>query len=175
MPRFRQNKVIKEKKALITVNAFLPKDKEIHRIIKYCSFSCDDDWRIWHDEHNNIINFDRTEILLSLNQNNHVATKDIYYCSSSKMIIEKSIGASITYLNNKDAYIWLLGKDNKLRVLKYSTIHLTNNILPISLGLTAVRKAIKKLKKLPFSIETRELLEKENKLFKKIIDCELNV
>lgn len=141
-------------KSLVNVAAFLPDDKEILEIIKLCHLQPSESWRLWHDNlgnHLNILN-DRkvvsykdlplsptTKIITDIH---HKAPPDRLANSASQAVIFFGEGDKIT---SNVAFIWLLGKDGRLRFLTFAKNEWLENHPPLIVGLKTLRVVIKNL------------------------------
>lgn len=142
--------------ALMNVSLFLPEDKEILDIIKFCQLRpSEDSWKIWHDHLGNHINISNDKKPSSykdspLSHTNKIIT-DLYYKSLPKQLGSFATQTVILFgegdkATSNVAFIWLLGKDNRLRLLTYAKNEWIENYPPLSIGLKTLRTIVRNLK-----------------------------
>jgi hypothetical protein len=139
--------------ALVNVQAYLPNDKEIIKIIEICSLTpIEGSWRIWTDNggHLLIIKKNRKVIARRILSDNLII-KDLYHKSSAKQISKTSKFAMFSIAKTKEdsttniCYIWFLGNDNKLRLLCFLKNEWVDNQMPLGCGLKTLRFLVRHL------------------------------
>ena len=143
-------------KALINVEAYLPDDTDILKIIRMCDLEpVGDSWCKWtdHGGHTLIIKNNRKVIAKKDAPTNRKAEtiKDIHLKSSAKQIANNSqwglisIAKSAVDPNANICYVWFLGNDEKLRLLCFLKNEWVENQLPLSSGMHTLRTVVKHL------------------------------
>ena len=110
-------------KYLASVQAFLPKDKEIKLFIKCGKYSpVNNDWRVWTNDLGDKISFvgDDDKSILFEPTKSKDNSKDLYFKSPPEILIEKSVWGSLIFYKGNHVLFWLLGKDKILRILKWT-------------------------------------------------------
>lgn len=109
-------------KNLISLKAFLPNNKYIIDIVKYCGLKDTNDWKIWIDDYGNILSVDyKRHTKIKLNQNIDLQTinsKDLYFKANIKDLARINKCAVISTSENS-YYIWMLDENNILRLCYY--------------------------------------------------------
>ena len=109
-------------KNIISLNAFLPKNKYIIYLIKFCQLKHTDDWKIWQDNYGNQLKLDyQKNVKIKINDNLNIQTlssKDLYFKAHIKKI-SSITKFSLIAIGGKKYYLWMLGKDNIMRLCVY--------------------------------------------------------
>lgn len=169
-------------KNLITLQAILPNDNEIIKILKYCRFKpIEPTLMKWMDLGNNILTINKENINLhslkirTKNINEDYLITNIHLKSPISKIMQESSYCFISLLNK--AYNMYLLKNNELMFFHYRTKWI-NNLLPIYGGLIELRNVIKymnvknyerKNNNWAFKLPMNQFLKQEP-LLKKIFD-----
>lgn len=128
---------IKITRGVVTVQAYLPDDREIIKIISGCDLFPSGGWREWTDLYGYTLHIRRgRRVKVKFNNNSDpiIDTKDLYF----KLSPDDLIKISKSLLIHGDDYIFL-GNDDKIRVRKFREgvweIH-----PPLSIELNILRK-----------------------------------
>lgn len=132
------------KKALINVQAFLPNDKEIVKIIDRSNLNELDNWRLWGNGKSPSIKICKNKFVKCYERNTIAPESlDLYFGAAPKQIAKISKSVLIIIVSNIMTILFL-GKDNKFRLASY---HDDKNIwvrnYPLSLQLNDIRTFIK--------------------------------
>lgn len=141
------------KKALASAEAFLPKDPGVIEIIKMCDlYPANDGWRKWTDHLGNFIQIHNNKKVVSFvnnptNPDERIIT-DIFYKSPPEKLFNMSQWAFISFgRDNNDifniCFIWLLGADDRLRLLSYSDGEWLSNSPPLICGIDNLKSILK--------------------------------
>ncbi len=144
------------RKALVNVQAFLPDDCEITKIIEICDLEPLDSWRHWtdHNGHMLVIKNNRTVAIKKESptaDRKYTKIKDVHFKSTAKQISENSkwaafsIAKSIQYPNVNICYVWFLGLDDRLRLLCFLRNEWVENLMPLSYGIRSLRTIVRNL------------------------------
>jgi len=131
-----------------SVEACLSKESEIRTIIEWCSLESvkADSWRLWCDGYG--YNLEATEdykIKLSYKKPEKESTRDIFAKAKLDDIIRHSSRMILTSFQDNTLLYWLLGKDNKLRLVLIKDENKTN-LNPFYFGMKTLQTIIKILK-----------------------------
>lgn len=126
-------------KSLTSLKAFLPHQKYIIDIIKYCQLKhSKEDWKIWQDNYGNLLCLDyKRDAKIELNDNTNlqiISSKDLYFKANIKKI-SSITKYSLIAIGGKKYYIWMLGNDDILRFCKYENDILVENQSILKSGL----------------------------------------
>lgn len=147
---------MKKSKELISLEAYLPKDSEIFKIIEICDLEpIGEGWRLWTDNlgNNMIIKKNKSVVSKKVNPIGRYPfiIKDIYFKSSAKQIADNSNWVMISLAESVDGgvpnicFLWFLGKDNKLRLLCYIKDEWIENKPPLSSGINTLKTIVNNL------------------------------
>jgi hypothetical protein len=150
-------------KALASVKAYLPEDKEIVRIIEMCDLEpAGKGWRLWTDSlgHNLIIKNNKCITSKKVNPVSRYPfkIKDIHYKSSAKQISNISKWSMISLAESQEngvpniCFLWFLGFDNRLRLLCYMKDEWIENKPPLSSGINTLRTIIKNIDEISYKV-----------------------
>ena len=134
------------KKAKVSLQAFLPDDNEIIKIIEMCGLELFDknNWKEWHDNvENKIYVTDDKKLFIKNIKIKHKIT-DIYFKSKPLQIANNSKLVMISVTNNNNYFVWFVGNDDRIRMLCYIN-HEWENRLPLSSNIETIRTIIKNL------------------------------
>ena len=142
-----------KEKALASVKAFLAKNLEVVSLISLCDlYPTQDSWRKWTDHQGNFIQIHNNKKVISftsnpLNQEDRIVT-DVYFKSFPKKIFSISKWGFISFgRDNNNAFsicfLWLLGHDNRLRLLTYTDGRWIKNSPPLIAGIDTLLSIIK--------------------------------
>jgi hypothetical protein len=167
-----------------SAQAFLPDDKEIIQFLKFGYYKpIDNNWRLWQDELSNKVSFvgDEEKSISFEPASSLGNSQDLYFKAPPELIIEKSIWGSLIICEENSALFWLLGKDYRLRVIRWSKCRYQDMVYPISFVESHWRCIIKQMNddaairytynlaknnwwgNLPFDKKTMLAIKKENK------------
>lgn len=142
-------------KSIISLRAFLPDDQEIENIIRLCHLRPTISWKHWTDHlgHTLSILENRKVIILKdhpLSPSEKIIT-DIYHKAPPNKIAANSSHAIIAFAEGDKqsyhaAFIWFLGKDNKLRMCNFSKNEWIENTSPLYSGMKTLRIVSKQIK-----------------------------
>lgn len=129
--------------ALISLQAFLPDDKEIIRIINFCDLDPIGGWRIWQNQYSPYIRVQKNKkiMLYHKHENFFVTSKDLYAYSSIDNIAEISKKLLFTISKNQRCFLFW-GIDDKLRC-RISLEKRYFNEAPLSMPLEDIRTLLK--------------------------------
>jgi hypothetical protein len=141
------NKPLRDKH-ISSVEACLSKKSEIRTIIEWCSLESvrADSWRLWCDGYG--YNLEATEdyqINLSYIKPEQESTGDILAKSGLNNILRHSDRMILTTFSNNYLY-WLLGKDNKLRLILIKDDEQKVNLNPFFFGMKMLQTIVGILK-----------------------------
>lgn len=146
-------KLTETEKALVSLKAFLPQDQEICKLIQLCNLQPLKDWRHWTDflGHNLIVAESKKISIFKehpLTPTEKIIT-DIYYKSYPKQITKISKRAIIIFGEEDKhgdlCFIWLIGRDDKLRLVTFAKNQWIENYPPLSCGMKTLRFIVKQL------------------------------
>lgn len=165
------NVITTRSKNLESIVAFF-QDEQIRKLLNYCSFDNDlkDNWKYWEDNYKNVLKLDSKKNQLKLElvyEPDLELTNDLYCFSKPQLIAENSSKGFIKF-EPENAYLWLLGRDNKLRIIKYNNNGSTENLIPIYFGLKCVKKVISELMDISDLFDL--ILMEKNNLSNKIME-----
>jgi hypothetical protein len=165
------NGMIKHKRLLSSLKAFLPNDKEIIQIIKYCQLSpVDKAWDKWQDIAGNTLNISRLKNISVKIIEKHPKEKqkitDIHLKSPPKSIFKRSPYCLISLDKNDTLYLLMLDND-KIRYSIFNKQWLENEF-PITSNIKFLRVFFKNIKIQDY----KEVFIKENNIIKSWV-CEL--
>lgn len=148
-------------KNLESVKAFLPDDLEVIQIIQICQLYPTNSWRVWVDHLGNslVILNDKKVISLRehpLSPSDKIIT-DIYQKAPPNKIAKNSKWALIAFAegdknNNQLCFLWMLGNDDRLRIITYVKDGWIENYPPLGCGMKTLRTIAKHL-----NIEARDI------------------
>jgi len=145
---------MKKEQAFESVKAYLPRNKEIIKIIEVCDlYPMDDSWKKWTDHLGSYIHIFSKKNIKSFiyspfDKSERIVT-DLYFKSHPNKISEISKWAFISFGKDSSVlnicFLWLLGKDNRLRLLSYSNGKWQKNYPPLISGIDTLHPIIKYL------------------------------
>jgi len=167
--------------ALESLKAFLKEEYNLLNIIELCHLEPQriDSWRYWVDDVGNTISIIKNKQRLFIDAEHKVKITDLFYKSYPKDLILKSKQQLILYSSKDNCIIiFLLGNDNRLRVIQYNSAWEIKQ--PLSYGISLLQKVVKtlinnklvifeKFDKVWLGINREELLL-TNSIFETIID-----
>lgn len=132
-----------------SVEACLSKESEIRTIIEWCGLESvqADSWRLWCDGYG--YNLEATEdykIKLSYEKPEKESTADIFAKSELENILRHSTRMILTTFYPNNLLYWLLGKDNKLRLILIKNDGQKINMNPFFFGMEMLQTIVKILK-----------------------------
>lgn len=144
---------MRRNKAIESVKAFLPNDREIELAIRLCDlYPCEGSWKKWGDNQGSYIQIQGTKKLVSfthnpLDQDERIIT-DLYFKSHPQKIASISKWAFIAFgRDNNDlfnvCFIWFLGKDNRLRMATLKRDKWIKNSSPLICGIDTLKSVIR--------------------------------
>lgn len=142
---------MRREQALASLQAFLPNDNEIVKIINFCDLDPinPDNWRIWGNEYSFFIKVKKNKkLLISWQEEDFLAPKkDLYAYANIKDVA--NISKTLLFIAEEDiaednyCFSFLfLGKDEKLRYRRYVK-NIYRNDPPLSLSIDDIRTLIK--------------------------------
>lgn len=146
------------RKAIVNVQAYLPDDKEIIKIIELCNLRpIEDDWRKWQDNCGNILFIRKNKIITTIKKSVFLKKEpiitDIHFKASVDRIAKNSKFAMVSFAKSKDnksllqniCFIWFLSNENKLRLLVFMRNEWIENQFPLCSGIKTLRTFVKNL------------------------------
>lgn len=139
-------------KEIESVKAYLPNDAEILKIIQICQLYPTASWKSWTDHLGNSLNILNDKKVLSLREHPLAPTDkiitDIYHKAPPDRISKNSKWAFIAFgegdkQNNSLCFIWLLGNDDRLRLITYYKDGWIENYPPLGCGMKTLRTIVK--------------------------------
>lgn len=131
-------------KAFVNVQAYLPEDQEIIKIIKLCNLKPKDFlWKIWIDEFNYYLHFQNHKALVKRkNIEGKPEISDLYFKSRVDQITSNALH-HMTIIYSDESYIWMIGHDDKIRCFNSG-----KRVSPLILGLSPLRILVQNLNKI---------------------------
>lgn len=108
--------------ALASIQAYLPEDTEIVKILNYCDLNPIDGWRIWQNEYSPYIKVQKDKkIGIRFKEEDYFVPKMDLYAYSKTYDVAKISKKLLFILNENNCLSFLfLGNDDKLRYRRYS-------------------------------------------------------
>lgn len=133
--------------ALISLQAFLPEDREIVKIVNYCDLdpidSTNAGWKIWQNRYSPYLKIQNNKkIIIHWKEEDFLAPKKDLYAYSGAQDIARISKVLLFITHNECFHFLFLGKDNKLRYRQYLEGTYLNKP-PLQVPLEDVRTLIK--------------------------------
>ncbi|HVI39650.1 MAG TPA: hypothetical protein VM577_03235 [Anaerovoracaceae bacterium] len=141
-------------KSLTSLKAFLPDDQEIEEIIRLCQLYPTISWKYWTDHLGHTLSVLENKKVVILKEHPLSPTEkiitDIYHKALPNRIATNSSHVLIAFgEGDKQAYqaafVWFLGKDNRLRMSNFSKNEWIENTSPLSSGMKSLRVVSKQI------------------------------
>lgn len=154
-------KIAEIEKQIVSLTAFLPEDKDVLDIIQLCHLYPVESWKNWTDYLGWTLGIaDNKKVIihrdLPFSYDEYFIT-DLFYKSHPSKLFSNSSKVVIALADsnkNDTAFVWLLGKDKRLRMATFSGKWI-ENISPLLSGMKTLRIVLKALKEEnPGPIET---------------------
>lgn len=136
-------------KNLVNIKAFLPNEKYVIDIIKFCQLKHTDNWKIWQDDYGNILSIDRKRYhSIKLNQNINLQTVDSkdLYCKANIKKLSSINKYSLIAIKDDIIYLWMLDENNILRLCMYVNDILMENQPVLNSGIRNLKIIIENSK-----------------------------
>lgn len=129
--------------ALASLDAFLIGDTDIRDIIEVCHLAPKKTWRHWTDRMGFMLSVQRDKRVFALAEKQQTVVPDLHFKSPPKTIADKTKTALILYRSdNECCCFFLLGRDRRLRVLRYHAGWQPNEP-PLSYGVSNLRQIVR--------------------------------
>lgn len=132
-------------RSIINVKAFCPNDAEIIKILEYCKLKPSVSWKVWIDDSGNSCMIVAPDDIRTSTEPKQPQYSDLYLKAHPSRIFRKSQFALIGSCEAKYEmfYCWLIGKDNRIRVLINSKQEWRVGVAPLVTGIDALREVIR--------------------------------
>lgn len=133
---------MKREQAIQSIKAFLPDEPEVESVIRYCDLHpVHDSWKIWTDNLGSFLQVYNNKKLTSFTNNpQNIEEKiitDLYHQSKPKKLASMSTRAFIAQ-GEDICFIWLLGEDDRLRLITNKDEVWTKNYPVMSCGIQTI-------------------------------------
>jgi hypothetical protein len=144
--------MFERKQAIESAKAFLGNSHEVVKIIEYCNLFPIKTWKAWTDHHDNYLKIHGKNRIISTTYEpktirDRIVT-DIYFNSKPEKIssITKWAFVSFGKSDHDDVcFIWMLGNDDRLRLVSYSEKKWNRNQPPLISGVNTLRPILRNL------------------------------
>jgi len=147
-------KTINRKQAVENVKAFLPHSPEIATIIEICDLYPLNSWKSWTDHLGNYLKITNKKKINSIvnSSSNKIDTlvTDLYFKAHPKKLSKMSTWGFVSFGRDNDnemniSFIWLFGRDKRLRLISLSKNEWNKNQPPLSCGINTLRPIVKNI------------------------------